>query len=63
MIFAKLTMLTLIGVFVGGCVTSGNYCDVARPIRPSMDDAMTPETQRQILTENTKLHELCGVKP
>jgi len=28
-----------------------------------MDDAMTPETQRQILTENTKLHELCGVKP
>ena len=56
-------MLTLIGVFVGGCVTSGNYCDVARPIRPSLDDAMTPETQRQILIENTKLHELCGVKP
>lgn len=63
MIFAKLTMLTLIGVFVGGCVTSGNYCDIARPVRPSFGDSLTPETKRQILTENEKLQKLCGVKP
>jgi len=24
---------------------------------------MTPETKRQILTENEKLQKLCGVKP
>ncbi len=49
---------------LSGCVTaSGNYCDVARAIRPSVVDNMTAETQRQILAENEKLAKLCGVKP
>jgi len=54
-------MLTLL--CLGGCVTAGSYCDVARAIRPSVSDWMTPETQRQILAENTKLEKLCGVRP
>jgi hypothetical protein len=32
-------------------------------VRPSVDDQMTLETNRQILTENEKLQKLCGVKP
>jgi hypothetical protein len=48
---------------LGGCVTAGSYCDVARPVRPSVEDSLTDGTARQILVENTKLEELCGVKP
>lgn len=55
--------LALILVLASGCATSGSYCDIARPVRPSVDDTMTPETKRQILTENQKLEKLCGVKP
>jgi hypothetical protein len=44
-------------------VTAGNYCDVARAIRPSVEDKMTELTKRQILTENEKLAKLCGVRP
>ncbi len=41
----------------------GSYCDVARPIRPSVEDSLTDGTKRQILAENTKLEKLCGVRP
>ena len=47
---------------LGGCV-SAEYCDVARAVRPSVEDKLTAETARQILAENTKLERLCGVKP
>lgn len=50
-------------VFASGCVTSGNYCDVARPVRPSVHDELTEGTARQILAENEKLADLCGVRP
>lgn len=55
--------LALMMLLASGCATSGNYCDIARPVRPSIDDQMTPETKRQILAENEKLQKLCGVKP
>lgn len=55
--------LALMLALASGCATSGSYCDIARPVRPSVDDNMTPETKRQILTENQKLEKLCGVKP
>lgn len=55
---AALTMVSL-----SGCATaSGNYCDIARAIRPSVVDTLTPETKRQILAENEKLAKLCGVR-
>ncbi len=41
----------------------GSYCDVARPVRPSVEGSLTDGTKRQILAENTKLEKLCGVKP
>ena len=47
---------------LSGCVT-GNYCDVARPVRPSVEDQMSEGTKRQILVENEKIAKLCGVKP
>lgn len=53
----------LIALSVSGCVTAGSYCDVARPVRPSVEDKMTEGTKRQILAENEKLAKLCGVKP
>ncbi len=55
--------LALMTLLASGCATSGNYCDIARPVRPSVDDQMTPQSKRQILTENEKLQKLCGVKP
>lgn len=55
--------MMLIVVLLSGCATSGNYCDIARPVRPSFEDSLTPETKRQILIENEKLMNLCGVKP
>ena len=58
-------MILLFGtVLMTGCATvSGNYCEVARPVRPSVADTLTADTARQILTENEKLAKLCGVKP
>ena len=53
----------LIALSVSGCVTAGSYCDVARPVRPSVGDKMTEGTKRQILAENEKLAKLCEVKP
>lgn len=59
---ALVTMLSVLAL-ISGCATSGDYCDVARAIRPSVDDQMTPETQRQILGENEKLARLCQISP
>lgn len=57
-------MLALTLGSLSGCATaSGEYCSVARAIRPSVEDKMTDETKRQILAENMKIETLCGVKP
>lgn len=56
-------IVALTMVSLNGCATaSGNYCDIASTIRPSVLDSMTTETKRQILAENEKLAKLCGVK-
>lgn len=59
----KWGLVGLTTLFLSGCVTAGSYCDVARPVRPSVEDKMTEGTKRQILAENSKLEKLCGVKP
>lgn len=59
---ALVTTLSVLAL-ISGCATSGNYCDVARAIRPSVEDQMTPDTKRQILSENEKVAKLCGIKP
>ncbi|GHC61713.1 hypothetical protein GCM10010136_02430 [Limoniibacter endophyticus] len=53
----------LMTLLVAGCATSGDYCDIARPIRPSIEDRLTDGTKIVILAENQKLEKLCGVKP
>lgn len=60
-----LGLLTLTVLSVSGCATTsgGSYCDIARAIRPSVEDVMTDDTKRQIVAENEKLAALCGVKP
>ena len=60
-----LALTLLMTVSMSGCVTAsgGSYCDIARAIRPSVVDQLTPETKRQILRENEKLAKLCGVRP
>lgn len=57
-------MMLSASVLISGCATSGgSYCDIARAVRPSQADTLTAETKRQILAENEKLAELCGVRP
>jgi hypothetical protein len=58
------TALAFTLALTAGCVTaSGNYCDVARAVRPSVQDVLTEDTARQILRENSKLEKLCGARP
>lgn len=56
-------MLSAASLTAGCATVGGDYCQVARAIRPSVEDQMTPETKRQILAENSKLAKLCGVRP
>lgn len=57
-------MTMCIATLSAGCATSGgSYCDIARAVRPSIQDKLTTETARQILAENEKLAKLCGVRP
>lgn len=60
-----LGLLILMSASLSGCATAsqGSYCDIARAIRPSVEDIMTDETKRQIVAENEKLARLCGVRP
>lgn len=53
----------MIASSLSGCVTAGSYCDIARAVRPSVEDKMTEGTKRQILAENSKLEKICGVRP
>lgn len=59
-----LAVTILILSFASGCVTNkGNYCDIAKAIRPSVLDNLTEDTKRQIVRENKKLEKLCKVRP
>lgn len=49
----------------GMCSTSSGLCDGARAIRPTVAEieAMSDETQEQILAHNRTVQAQCGVKP
>lgn len=57
--------MTLILVSLAGCATtpSGDFCDVASVIRPSVQDQMTDGTKRQLLAHNEYGARSCGWKP
>lgn len=49
---------------LSGCVTSsGNFCDVAKPIRPSSVDVLSDDDVAAILAHNRKGAAFCGWKP
>jgi hypothetical protein len=49
---------------IAGCATtSGDFCDVASAIRPSVDDSVTDGTKRQIIAHNEFGAKVCGWKP
>jgi hypothetical protein len=49
---------------LSGCATvSGDYCDLAFPIRPSVQDVLTDGTVRQVLTHNRIGADQCGWQP
>lgn len=56
---------TLIMVSLAGCATvpSGDFCDVASVIRPSVQDQMTDGTKRQLLAHNEYGARVCAWKP
>lgn len=50
---------------LGGCATAagnGDFCSVASPIRPSVQDVLTDGTARQILAHDETGAKLCGWK-
>lgn len=57
-------MLCLLPIFasalLAGCVTSGNYCDVAGEIKLSRNDVLTDESARIIDKEQEKFAQFCG---
>lgn len=55
----SLALLMLTSAFLAGCVTSGDFCDVSAPIRPSVDDVLTTGTASQILAHNETGARLC----
>lgn len=61
---ARLFLAALISLALLGCqTTSGNFCDVASPIRPSVQDGMTDGTKRQVIAHNVYGERSCGWRP
>lgn len=54
-------MLIAAASLTAGCVT-GNDCEWAEPIRPSVADVLTDGTVEQILSHNVKGERFCGWK-
>ncbi len=58
----SLGLLTLVAGCLAGCGTAGNFCDVAAPILPSVEDRLTEGTKRQILKHDSYGEQACGWK-
>lgn len=50
-------------VTVSGCVTPGDFCDVAKPFRPSPEDRLTDGSKQQVVSHNEYGAKACGWKP
>lgn len=57
------TMLSTVSLIAGCATTSGDYCDIARAVRPHASDVLSEQTKRDMLAELKKLEKLCGVRP
>lgn len=62
--FARCLLMMSVVAFVAGCETVRVFdCDWADPIYPSVDDALTDGTARDILTHNERGARFCGWQP
>lgn len=55
----RVLILSLIVASTAGCVTSGNYCDLAQQLYPSRKDVLTRGTKEQIVEINEKYEKFC----
>lgn len=56
-------MLMSMSACQSGSGIESEFCLLAEPIRPSLQDVLTPGTARQILSHNEKGAALCGWTP
>ncbi|GAB4227756.1 MAG: hypothetical protein Kow0032_07200 [Methyloligellaceae bacterium] len=62
--FRALALMILIGASSGGCATAtGDFCDIAFPIRPAANDQIGRGTAEQIVRHNERGELLCGWQP
>lgn len=59
----RLILAGLAVLLVSACASTGSFCDVSEPIRPSSEDVLTEGTARQILTHNHFGARACGWRP
>ena len=58
--------MILIASGISGCATTtapADFCLVAKPIRPSVNDTVTDGTKRQIVAHNQYGASACGWRP
>lgn len=57
--------IVLLSFLLSGCVTSGSFCKIAKPIRLTEQtiDQLTDREVEQALSHNLKGQKLCGWRP
>ncbi|SDT97286.1 hypothetical protein SAMN05428979_0827 [Stappia sp. ES.058] len=64
MMWMRWVLLISMSSIASGCVTAtGDFCDTARPLRPSMQDNVTVDTMAQIVAHNRFGAKHCGWTP
>lgn len=59
----RLILAVLAVLALTACASTGSFCDIADPIRPSSADTLTEGTARQILVHNQTGEGLCRWRP
>ena len=59
----RLILASLVVLLLSACASTGSFCDVSDPIRPSSQDVLSEGTARQILTHNQFGARICGWRP
>lgn len=59
----RLMLAALAILLLTACTTTGSFCDVSAPIRPSTTDQLTEGTARQLLVHNQFGATTCGWRP
>jgi hypothetical protein len=60
---AKAVSLIAVLLLTGCVTTGGNFCDIAKPIRPSNVATLSDNDVAEMLAHNEKGQRLCGWRP